>query len=231
MLTKYSFSLVDLIEYKKVVAGTRQLFKRKKKEAFRSFVDTLNIASNPSYVWDKCKIFNNKWVKPNSTVLNENVVTKKMEEALGEFFPPWVPSDPDIIPITEDNEFFDAPFSWEEFGAALKSRKLNSAPGMDGLSYRTLMNIPYRFKLLLLDFFNEMYCKGWFPEEWKETYVQFIKKSDKNSLRPIALSSCVCKLFETMLKFRLDLWVERYNLGPDSQSGFRKGRSTIILTI
>ena len=70
-----------------------------------------------------------------------------------------------------------------------------------------------------------MQASGEFPCGWKDTFVHFIPKSEGNSLRPISLTSCLCKLFETMVKNRLDWWVEHHNLLPKSQHGFRKGKS------
>ncbi|WP_420007003.1 reverse transcriptase domain-containing protein, partial [Vibrio cholerae] len=57
-------------------------------------------------------------------------------------------------------------------------------------------------------------------------------KPDKNpachsSYRPIALSSVLCKIFEHLLKNRLDWELESNNILPKFQFGFRKGRSTI----
>ena len=63
----------------------------------------------------------------------------------------------------------------------------------------------------------------------------FINKSDGKNARPIALTSCLCKLFITLLKNRLQWWAEFEGLLPDSQSGFRKGKScndnTVNLTL
>jgi len=42
---------------------------------------------------------------------------------------------------------------------------------------------------------------------------------------PIALSSCILKLLEKLIKARLDRFVELDLLLPSSQFGFRKGRS------
>ena len=72
-----------------------------------------------------------------------------------------------------------------------------------------------------------MFTTGDFPLEWKQSYIHFIKKSDGKSVRPIAFSSCYCKLFETLIKNRLQWWLEHNNLLPTSQTDFRKGLSCI----
>ena len=41
----------------------------------------------------------------------------------------------------------------------------------------------------------------------------------------MSLTSCVCKLFESLVKSRLQWWCEHHNFLPNSQAGFRKGQS------
>ena len=96
---------------------------------------------------------------------------------------------------------------------------------MDGIDFDIINRLPNKFKLLLLDIYNEMYEKMDFPDSWKEVFVHFIDKPDGDSVRPISLTSCLCKLFETLVKNRLQWWAEVNNLIPSSQSGFRKGLS------
>ena len=70
-----------------------------------------------------------------------------------------------------------------------------------------------------------MYTTNNYPESWKHSYIHLISKSDGCSLRPIALTTCVCKLFETLIKNRLQWWAENNNLFPKNQNIFRKGKS------
>uniref|UniRef100_A0A6V7LCK3 Reverse transcriptase domain-containing protein n=1 Tax=Bracon brevicornis TaxID=1563983 RepID=A0A6V7LCK3_9HYME len=108
---------------------------------------------------------------------------------------------------------------------------------MGGLDYALLKELPEKHKLLLLDIFNEMFVSVTYPSDWSKQYLHFTPKSSGKAVRPIALTSCLCKLLETMIKSRLQWWVEHNYLLPDSQSGFRKGRSgqdnlaSLLLTI
>lgn len=54
--------------------------------------------------------------------------------------------------------------------------------------------------------------------------VHFIEKAG-GGLRPLALTSCLCKLFETMLNGRMQWWAKSQELLPPNQDGFRQGRS------
>jgi len=51
-------------------------------------------------------------------------------------------------------------------------------------------------------------------------------KSDPCNHRPIALTSCLCKVMERMINSRLVWYLEKNKLITNVQSGFRKRRST-----
>ena len=66
----------------------------------------------------------------------------------------------------------------------------------------------------------------YFPDQWGDTLMMLIPKVlSKNKFRPLALTSCVSKLMEKMLLFRLSHHFESRILIRETQSGFRKGRS------
>lgn len=69
------------------------------------------------------------------------------------------------------------------------------------------------------------------PLAWKEAHIAVIYKNGKdpkcvNSYRPISLLNTLGKLLERVIKSRLDNWISQNNILSESQSGFRKGRST-----
>ena len=82
-----------------------------------------------------------------------------------------------------------------------------------------------KYKLLLLDILNDLYQSHTIPEAWKQVHIFLIPKHTDNTLRPIALSSCLCKLMERLLNHRLLWWVEHNGILPPFQSDFKKGRS------
>ena len=217
---RYGNHLEDLIMYKKYAALAKRTFKTKKKECFRKFSETINFHSSPSYVWNKCKIFKNKWVKINPSHDSQNLQPSINTDLSSERF------DPPFIPNCQNNEFLENHFTFVEFNIALNAKKnVNSSPGMDGIDFEILSELPIKFKLLLLDIFNQMYENNSFPTEWKKSYVHFIPKGNGTKFRPISLTSCACKLFESMVKNRMQWWAEVNNLIPSSQHGFRKGHS------
>lgn len=225
---QYTLKLQDLIQYKKIVATAKKTFKEKKKEYFRKFAETINSKVNAKYVWNICRILKNKWVKIQNHSTNENMqLASKVKDEINRISPPYVSSNPEWIPECPDNDFLAAAFNCTEFNLALESRNIKSSPGTDGIDYAIIKKLPTKFKLLLLDIFNEMYTSGNFPNEWKHHFVHFIPRPNSEKIRPISLSSCICKLLETMIKNRLDWWLEHEQIMKRSQTGFRKGTSCL----
>ena len=70
-----------------------------------------------------------------------------------------------------------------------------------------------------------MFTTANYPDDWRKSYIHFISKPDGKSVRPVSLTSCKCKIFESLVKNRLQWWCETHNILPPSQTGFRKGRS------
>jgi len=64
-----------------------------------------------------------------------------------------------------------------------------------------------------------------YPRLWKNYTIILLQKSSKKNFRLIALASCVLKVLERIMKRRLERFCELDYLFPESQFGFRKGRS------
>ena len=108
----------------------------------------------------------------------------------------------------------------------------DSAPGPDDVCYSMLKRLAPSSKKLLLDLLNCIFKGGEFPKKWKEAFVIPILKEGKeatsaSSYRPIALTSCMCKLLERIVNRRLVRYLESKGLIDKCQSGFRRGRSTL----
>lgn len=116
---------------------------------------------------------------------------------------------------------------------ALVTRGNKSSPGMDGINYALLHHLPINYHLLPLAIMNQMHDENYYPHGWRTTFVHFVDKPNGNGLRPLALTSCISKVLELMLANRLRWWLERKNLIPLDQSGFRKGYSCMynLLTL
>jgi len=121
--------------------------------------------------------------------------------------------------------FFDTQFQLEELEELVTSAREGSAPGSDFISYSLLKLMPTIAIRYLVIIFNRILRECSFPDEWREYDVILLPKGNKSDFRPIAMSSCVMKLLEKLIKSRLDKFVELDLFLPSSQFGFRKGKS------
>ena len=137
-----------------------------------------------------------------------------------------------VIPLAYNNtEAFNIPFTMDEMLNALDSSKLTS-PGEDGIRYEMIRHLPEATRLFLLDTLNGLWESHASPKCWKISEVIPSFKPGKDpelarNYRPIALTSCICKLFERMINNRLVWYLESKNLLTNRQFGFRKNHSTL----
>lgn len=127
-------------------------------------------------------------------------------------------------------EAYNEPFCLPELQASLSCCN-KSAPGSDRVVYEMLKNLPLETQNSLLSLYNAVWFSGEIPSAWKEAIIIPILKQGKDpssvsSYRPIALTSCICKVFEKMINRRLLHFLETNHLLDPYQCGFREGRST-----
>jgi hypothetical protein len=108
----------------------------------------------------------------------------------------------------------------------------NSSTGPDNIHNRCLKNSSELLVQHLTKLFNLILKQGYIPKNWKMANIILLLKPKKDkqhpsSYRPISLLSCLGKLLEKIIKQRLMLEIERRNILPQHQAGFRPGKSTI----
>lgn len=226
---RFSKILKDRVAYKRSCAVLKRTIKRKKKACYVKFTESLDLYKNPAYVWDKMRVFKNKWQKVNH---GHGIVQEKSFKVMANEVIDKLTAPPSAIQTqsscqAQPNPFFDAPFTFAELNFAIDSRNSSSGSGLDGIDYFTITRLPIKYKLILLDIYNEMYLTSDFPTDWQHAFVHLIKKQDNSGLRPITMTQCLCKILEIMMKNRLQWWCESSDVISADQSGFRKGRSCI----
>jgi len=107
----------------------------------------------------------------------------------------------------------------------------NSSTGPDNVHNRCLKNHSKLLVQHLTKLFNAILKRGHIPAMWKKANIIVLLKPKKDkqhpsSYRPISLLSCLGKLLEKIIKQRLMLEIERRNILPQHQAGFRPGKST-----
>ena len=107
----------------------------------------------------------------------------------------------------------------------------DTATGPDDIRYQMLKHLPDSALDTFLHIFNGIWTTGVFPESWRLAPIIPTPKPGKDhaeptNYRPIALTSCLCKILERMISKRLVWYLESNNLITKFQSGLRAERST-----
>ena len=113
----------------------------------------------------------------------------------------------------------------------LSKLKDGKSPGPDDIYPRLLKAAPEQISYALVQIFQKSIDSGEIPDDWKQANVVPIfkkgSKGDVNNYRPVSLTSIVCKLFESILRDQLQIFMEENSLINNSQHGFSKGRSCL----
>ena len=116
----------------------------------------------------------------------------------------------------------------DEVTEAIRRLKRGKAAGHDNITAKMLQNLGEKGLELLTKLFNKIWEEEKIPKDWEVgIIIPLYKKGDSkecDSYRGITLLSTVLKVYERVLEVRLRKIIE--NQLEESQSGFRKGRST-----
>ena len=136
-----------------------------------------------------------------------------------------------VAPNEPTNDLSNINISKLDVTNALKTLKVNKAPGPDMLYARTLIELKDIICDPLSVLFNKSLACGLVPSDWKMANVTPIfKKGSKvkpENYRPISLTSIVGKLMETIIKKALISHMDKFNLIKSSQHGFRAKKSCL----
>ena len=236
------------IAYARACAKQKRTFKKAKRLSWRKYISDISAKTPSSDVWKKIRKLQGKFVPASMPVLkvNERYVSdpKCVAESLAKHFAnvssaahyshdfqQFRLSASVVPPVSDNMEAFNLPFSMDEMMTALSSSSLTS-PGEDSIRYEMISHLSVSAKCFLLDTLNGLWISRTTPDAWHTSVVVPSHKPGRDpelpqSYRPIALTSCVCKLFERMVNNRLVWYLESKNLLSNRQFGFRKNRSTI----
>ncbi|KAH8029396.1 hypothetical protein HPB51_000181 [Rhipicephalus microplus] len=207
-------------------------------DRWMAICETMNGQTHTSKVWTILRSLLGQRKTYNGAArvaLREGISTQELAEQAAEVFFPQT-SRPTANTYrkdasSEDTEPFNSPFTMLELEYALQHANTRSAPGADGVCVAHLRNMPLEYKHALLKEFNTVWDTGILPSTWKFSVVKPIPKPGKpphtlSNLRPISLTSCVCKVMESMVNTRLMWYLEDRDLLAPTMYGFRAGLST-----
>ena len=130
------------------------------------------------------------------------------------------------------HNILNSPITEEEILRVVKNLKSNKASGYDDIVNEHIKSTINIFLPIYCKLFNIVLNSGLFPESWSEGVIFPIYKNkgdtkDPSSYRPITLVSCLSKTFTSVLNDRLCELSDEVGLISESQTGFRKGYSTL----
>ena len=133
-------------------------------------------------------------------------------------------------PEPDDSLTVNSTLTLAELKRALSAiKKVKVSTGVDTVSYHMLREVPESSLKTVLGFFQRCWEGGAVPSGWKHAVVVPIHKHGKpkkelGSYRPISLTSQLGKVFERVIKHRLEYYCESKKVFPACQAGFRRGR-------
>ena len=227
--------------------------KQAKRLSWVNYISTITWKTTLSEVWTKIRKITGKFIPSSPPVIKENssLITdpKDVSEAFAKHFATVSSKQPNSPyyqqRLHEENktldfratraESYNVAFTMQEFQSALSSCS-DSAPGADNITYSMIKHLPIETKKFLLSIFNRIWKESSFPSKWDIAIMLAFLKPQKDSAvlsnyRPIALTSCLCKLMEKMVNVRLVWVLEQKDLITPAQCGFRRMRSCADILI
>lgn len=146
--------------------------------------------------------------------------TELKEGIIKQLIPDYVPNRPEShytlqIEVKGQTHFLEQEFSKRELEIAIASKKKDTCPGHDNISYSMIKGLPTAAQEILLKTYNKIWTNEMdLPQEWKITHLTaFLNprkdKEKEESYRPISLLSCFMKIFNTMIKNRLEWFLKK----------------------
>lgn len=218
----------NYINFKHLQALKKLTLKRERDDSWIKLCETFNRHTPLSVIWNHMKKFNKTFV--NRHINNDNNwITTFLEKFTPDFVDNMPNKSDNIATSNNTNNFIIQPFSIQELKSAITTRR-DTAFGLDGIPYKFLKNLNNGSMNILLNLFNLLWRYNCIPIEWKTDCLIPVLKHDKemynpDSYRPIALTSCMGKVFEQLIKQRIEFFVEKHHILPSNQFGFRRGRS------
>lgn len=213
-----------LVNYQIARKALRSAIKRSKKNKWNLLVN--QVAQDP---WGLgYKIVMNKIKAPVPTT---NLPTAVMDQIVDTLFPTHRQRAELQTTLEETNPEIPL-FTLEELNQAAEAIKNGKAPGPDGVPNEVIKLIAILQPNLLLNMFNKCILSGVFSARWKRAKLVLIDKGKGDRLtaaayRPLCMLDTTGKLFEKLLKRRIQAHIAEAGGLSRMQFGFRQGRSTL----
>jgi hypothetical protein len=216
--------MIDFINYRNACAQTTRLLKNEKRKKWKKVCSNLNPSFPIHHFWSTAKRYQN-CINPVSHPDNDDWFNSFCSKVA----PCYVPSISEYCPPDHSqnspSHVLTNVFNMSELNLAISSRKF-TASGLDNISPTMLKHLLLNALAYLLSIMNNILSDD--PPSWTSYRVIPISKPNSNdSFHPIALSSSFCKIFEYILKTRLDWWLKSNSVLPANLFAFRERLDTM----
>lgn len=215
-------SPVNLENLQDKISSAQRVIRLARCRSFQRFCSSIDETSSPSVMWRKMK-----WMKGYRSSTNNSCLDREQVNGmLNNLAPDYVsPPQPEF---QSNNVYLESDITLQEIINSIK--KNDTAPGSDEISFSMIKHLPTIGKSLLLCLYNRIFYSGFVPLQWRDVKIVPIPKPNRESnapaaLRPIALISCLCKIFHSVINKRMEWFFEKQSLFPENMVGFRKARS------
>ena len=192
------------IKAKVANAKTKRLFKKKKKESWKSYVSSINNRTPSKKVWNMIGKITGKNIPSHLIHLKDPItgelITNKLDIAnkIGETFQNNSSStsysdefqtiknreeenDLNFTPTKphEKNASYNKKFKLRDLKRAIKKSK-DSSPGEDQIHYQLLKHLPNSSLNIFLNIINKFWDSQDFPASWREAFLLLSKSQQKD---------------------------------------------------
>jgi len=224
-------------EYNKLIR------KRKKDYETDCLMQLQNLQeNNPTAFWNLLKQFKNanstpkalEEIPPDSWVTHFKALHEKRRLERQNFDTEFEMKIKDNLKALEELNTEQGPLDCQiteaEISSAITALKNKKASGEDMIINEMLKAGHSLLLKPLVALFNRTFFSGKFPQTWSKSYIVPIfksgRKDDTNNYRGISISSCLGKLFTSVLNKRLSSFLEENKILKPNQAGFRKNYRT-----
>jgi hypothetical protein len=197
-------------------------------------LETLKDENNEVYKSDKeredsiYKFYRDLYKKPELPLTDANMT---IEDFLGD-----VALEEDVInsKLTEEERtILDRPLTIAELDNSMKNAKINSAPGIDGISNRFIQENWTLFRVPLFKYAIRCYEKGELTDNFRSAKIRLIpKKGDCSKIknwRPISLLNCFYKIISRAIAERLKRVINKItNMGQKGYNSEKYCQEVLI---
>lgn len=229
---KKQMNMNNYIKYKEICAKVKKLQKKEKKKSWEKLCENMNRNSAISDIWKNVRLFKN--AKCANNIDNPPKNTLWLEDFADTLAPSTAPEFIESLNFSHDFEdhFLTNSVTINELLCSIKTNSKETSPGLDNITYAMISNLPVSALYILIFIFNKILNSDDWIENWNTQIIIPLRKPNKDpnlscSYRPIALSSCLFKTFERILKGRLDWWIESNSILPQYQHAYRKNKGTL----